>query len=226
MFWFTIILILVNVVFLSLGLLLTVYAKQNGIDVHKDDLFPILAKNHLGMTVFIFFLIGLIAAAYSSADSALTSLTTSFSVDILNIEEKYAKAKQKLVRKQVHVFISILLILVIISFKYLIKDESVIEKLFKFAGFTYGPLLGLFAFGLFTKWKIKDKFVPLVAVLSVLISILINMATQLYVYITKNITWEVAEKIAKDEYYEIGFEILIINGLITFLGLIILIRRK
>jgi SSS family transporter len=207
MFWFTIVLTIVNFVFLSLGLLLTVYAQQNGIDAHKDDLFPILAKNHLGFGVFVFFLLGLIAAAYSSADSALTSLTTSFSIDILDIEKKYDKDKQVKVRKQIHIFISFVLILVIVSFKYLIKDESVIAKLFVFAGYTYGPLLGLYAFGLFTKWQVRDKLVPFIAILSPVLSYIISVNSLKWVG------------------FEFGFFILILNGLLTFLGLI-LIRRK
>ena len=207
MFWFTIVLTIVNFVFLSLGLLLTVYAQQNGIDAHKDDLFPILAKNYLGFGVFAFFLLGLIAAAYSSADSALTSLTTSFSIDILDIEKKYDSKKQVKVRKQIHIIISFVLILVIVAFKYLIKDESVIAKLFVFAGYTYGPLLGLYAFGLFTKWKIRDKIVPIIAVLSPILS---------YVISVNSLKWF---------GFEFGFFILILNGFLTFLGLV-LIRRK
>lgn len=207
MFWFTIVLTIVNFFFLSLGLLLTVYAQQNGIDIHKDDLFPVLAKDYFGAGVFVFFLIGLIAAAYSSADSALTSLTTSFSIDILNIEKKYSPDKQVKLRKQVHILVSILLMLVIIAFKYIIKNESVIAKLFVFAGYTYGPLLGLYAFGLFTKWKVKDKIVPLVAILSPILSYIISV---------NSLKWL---------GFEFGFFILILNGLLTFLGLI-LIRRK
>ncbi len=207
MFWFTIVLTIVNFVFLSLGLLLTVYAQQNGIDAHKDDLFPILAKNHLGFGVFVFFLLGLIAAAYSSADSALTSLTTSFSIDILDIEKKYDKEKQVKVRKQIHILISFVLILVIISFKYLIKDESVIAKLFVFAGYTYGPLLGLYAYGLFTNWHVRDKLVPIIAILSPILSYIISV---------NSFKWL---------GFEFGFFILILNGFLTFLGLI-LIRRK
>jgi Na+/proline symporter len=207
MFWFTIVLTIVNFVFLSLGLLLTVYAQQNGIDAHKDDLFPILAKNHLGVGVLSFFILGLIAAAYSSADSALTALTTSFSVDILDIEKKYDTIKQVIIRKRIHILISLLLILVIISFKYLIKDESVIAKLFVFAGYTYGPLLGLYSFGLFTKWKVKDKWVPLIAILSPVLSYIISINS------------------SKWFGFEFGFFILILNGFLTFLGLI-LIRRK
>ena len=207
MFWFTIVLTVVNFIFLSLGLLLTVYAQQNGIDAHKDDLFPILAKNYLGTTVFAFFLLGLIAAAYSSADSALTSLTTSFSIDILDIEKKYSEEKQVSVRKRIHVAISVVLILVIIGFKYIIQDESVIQKLFVFAGYTYGPLLGLYAFGLFTKWNVKDKLVPIIAILSPILSYLISV---------NSLKWF---------GFEFGFFILILNGFLTFLGLV-LIRRQ
>ncbi|MGM5470734.1 sodium:solute symporter [Flavobacteriaceae bacterium LMO-SS05] len=207
MFWFTIVLTLVNFVFLSLGLLLTVYAQQNGIDAHKDDLFPILAKNHLGIGVFVFFLLGLIAAAYSSADSALTALTTSFSIDILNIEKKYDEQKQVRVRKQIHILISLVLIFVIIAFKYIIKDESVIAKLFVFAGYTYGPLLGLYAFGLFTKWSVKDKLVPIIAVLSPILSYIISVNSSKWLG------------------FEFGFFILILNGLLTFLGLLLIRRR-
>ena len=207
MFWFTIILTVVNFIFLSLGLLLTVYAQQNGIDAHKDELFPILAKEHLGIGVFVFFLIGLIAAAYSSADSTLTALTTSFSIDILDIEKKYDVAKQIAIRKRIHILISFVLILVIIAFKYLIKDESVIAKLLLFAGYTYGPLLGLYAFGLFTKWQIKDRFVPIIAILSPILSYLISV---------NSLKWA---------GFEFDFFILILNGSLTFLGLI-LIRTK
>ncbi|HIC30937.1 MAG TPA: sodium:solute symporter [Flavobacteriaceae bacterium] len=206
MFWFTLVLTIVNFVFLSLGLLLTVYAQQNGIDAHKDDLFPVLAKNHLGFGVFVFFLLGLIAAAYSSADSALTSLTTSFSIDILDIEKKHSAEKQVKIRKRIHILISLLLILVIVAFKYIIKDESVISKLFVFAGYTYGPLLGLYAFGLFTKWNVKDKFIPIIAILSPILSYIISV---------NSLKWF---------GFEFGFFILILNGFLTFLGLI-LIRR-
>ncbi|MBC9796951.1 sodium:solute symporter [Sinomicrobium weinanense] len=208
MFWFTVVLVIVNFFFLSLGLLLTVYGQQYGIDAHKDDLFPVLAKNHLGTGVFVFFLIGLIAAAYSSADSALTSLTTSFSVDILNIEKRYDEKKQIRIRKQVHILTSIVLILVIITFKYIIRNESVIAKLFVFAGYTYGPLLGLFSFGLFTKWKVYDKLVPLIGVLSPILS---------YIIADRALAWF---------GFEFGFFILILNGFLTFFGLVLLIKHS
>lgn len=204
MFWFTIVLTVVNFVFMSLGLLLTVYAQQNGIDAHKDDLFPVIAKDHLGVTVFIFFLIGLVAAAYSSADSALTSLTTSFSLDILDIEKRYDASRQVKIRKRIHVFISLLLILMIIAFKYIIKNESVIERLFVFAGYTYGPLLGLYSFGMFTRWKVRDRWVPVVAILSPVLSYLIAAASKAWFG------------------FDFGFFILILNGVLTFTGLILL----
>ena len=208
MFWFTIVLTIVNFVFLTLGLLLTMYAQQYGIDAHKDDLFPILAQNHLGIGVFVFFILGLIAAAYSSADSALTALTTSFSIDIVNIEKKYNEQEQIKIRKKIHILISLVLIFVIIAFKYLIKDESVIAKLFVFAGYTYGPLLGLYTFGLFTKWSVKDKLVPLIALLSPILSYIISINSSKWLG------------------FEFGFFILILNGCLTFLGLVLIRRDK
>src|SRR5690606_1401491 len=203
MFWFTIILTVVNLAFMCLGVLLTVYAQQNGIDTHKDELFPILAKNYLGPVVFISFIIGLIAAAYSSADSALTSLTTSFSVDLLEIDKKYSTQKQVNIRKRVHILLSLLLIFVIISFKYLIKDESVIAKLFVFTGYTYGPLLGLYSFGLFTQLKTKDKLIPYIALSSPVLAYFISFYSD------------------RMFGFDFGFFVLILNGAITFLGLLI-----
>ncbi|TVZ25426.1 Na+/proline symporter [Gillisia sp. Hel_I_86] len=208
MFWFTIVLTFVNLVFLALGVLLTEYARLNGIDAFKDDLFPVIAtQSGLGVGIATFFILGLIAAAYSSADSALTALTTSFSIDILDIEKKYEAAKQEIVRKRIHIAVSIVLILVIIIFKYIIKDESVIDKLIVFAGYTYGPLLGLYSFGLFTKWMVKDKWVPIIAILSPIVCYLISMNSEVWFG------------------FEFGFFVLILNGALTFLGLI-LIRRK
>lgn len=204
MFWFTIVLTIVNLLFLGLGLLLTVYASQNGIDAHKDELFPTIAVNSgLGVGLAIVFLLGLIAAAYSSADSALTSLTTSFSIDILEIEKKYDPLKQVAVRKRIHVLMSAVLIVVIIIFKYVIADATVIAKLFTFAGYTYGPLLGLYAFGLFTRWNIKDTYVPLIAILSPILAYFISL-------------------FSASLGFEFGFFILILNGALTFLGLILI----
>jgi Na+/proline symporter len=201
MYSFSMVLIVVNIFFLALGAMLYLYAEQIGMDITKgDDLFPLVAlKADLGLGVGIFFILGLIAAAYSSADSALTSLTTSFCVDFLNIEQK-AERQQVQTRKWVHVGFSVVLVLAILIFKA-INDDSVISALFKVAGYTYGPLLGLFAFGIFTKWNIKDKAVPIVAVLSPVIAYVLQL------------------------YIPFGFELLMVNGGITFLGLCLLIKR-
>ena len=207
MFWFTLILTVVNFIFLILGLLLTEYAQLNGFDIHKDNLFPFLAKNHLGTTVYIFFLLGLIAAAYSSADSALTSLTTSFSIDIIDIKNKYALNKQEAIRKRIHVLMSFILVLIIIAFKYIIKNESVIERLFVFAGYTYGPLLGYYSFGLFTKLKIKDKLSPYIAITAPILSYVLSV---------------LCESLLD---FEFGFFILVLNGAIMFLGLLFIKKR-
>jgi len=201
MYSFSVVLIVVNIFFLALGAMLYLYAEQIGMDITKgDDLFPLVAlKADLGLGVGIFFILGLIAAAYSSADSALTSLTTSFCVDFLNIDQK-AERQQVQTRKWVHVGFSVVLVLAILIFKA-INDDSVISALFKVAGYTYGPLLGLFAFGIFTKWNIKDRAVPIVAVLSPVIAYVLQL------------------------YIPFGFELLMVNGGITFLGLCLLIKR-
>ncbi|XCF05564.1 sodium:solute symporter [Tamlana crocina] len=205
---FSVILIFVNILFLVLGLMLTQYASQHGIKATKDDLFPTIAMlPEIGVLTSAFFLLGLIAAAYSSADSALTSLTTSFCIDIIELDKK-PQAIQKKIRKRTHIFISFMLVVVIILFDAIFKDVSVIWELFKAAGYTYGPLLGLFAFGIFTKQQLKDKYVWIIAIVAPILSYLLN-----------------AHSVDLLNGYQIGFEILIINGLLTFLGLI-LIRRK
>ncbi|WP_430466539.1 sodium:solute symporter [Winogradskyella ouciana] len=205
---FSIVLIFVNMLFMVLGLMLTQYAEINGITAKKDDLFPTIAMlPQIGVVTSAFFLLGLIAAAYSSADSALTSLTTSFCIDIVEIENK-KEAERKQIRKRVHIGFSIVLILVILLFDIIFTDVSVIWELFKAAGYTYGPLLGLFAFGLLTKFQIKDRLVWVIAIISPLISYILNMySKELF------------------NGYEIGFEILIINGLFMFIGLL-LIKSK
>ena len=211
---FSVVLTFVTFLFMLLGALLFIYAKQNNIEIplldgkpKTDLLFPEIALNSgLGITLGITFILGLIAAAYSSADSALTSLTTSFCVDILNMKGKSEK-EQKTIRKKTHIGMSVLLVLVIISFKYIL-NSNVIDSLLTVAGYTYGPLLGLFAFGIFTNYKIKDRYVWIVALASVTIVFMLG-------------------KIPADYLggYMIGYELLPLNGLFTFLGLI-LIRRK
>ena len=208
MFWFTIVLVIVNFFFLALGVLLTDFAQQNGIDAHKDELFPIIAtKGNLGLATAVFFLLGLIAAAYSSADSALTSLTTSFSIDILEIDKKKDKNEQEKTRKKIHILFSFILIATILVFKYFIADESVIAKIFTFANYTYGPLLGLYAFGLFTNLKVKDKMVPFICLASPFLTFSINYLALEYIG------------------FDFGFSLLILNGLLTFIGLYIFKRK-
>lgn len=211
---FSVILTAVTFVFMFLGAMLFAYADFNSIaiplmdgKIKTDLLFPEIALNaDLGSGLGIVFILGLIAAAYSSADSALAALTTSFCIDILKIE-KHHILRQIQTRKITHIGMSIVLILVVISFKYLL-NKNVIDQLLTVAGYTYGPLLGLFAFGIFTKWKIKDQFLWMVAISALGLSIVLGNIPPSFI-----------------GGYELGYELLPINGLITFLGLI-LIRRK
>ncbi|HCC70661.1 MAG TPA: sodium:solute symporter [Bacteroidales bacterium] len=199
----------VNLIFLVLGVLLVIYTTYAGMSLPEqpDNLFPLVAtRGGLSSAVSMFFILGLIAAAYSSADSALTALTTSFTVDILGRGGEKESVLKK-VRFSVHIMFSFILMVVIMIFR-LINDESVISSLFTVAGYTYGPLLGMYSFGLFTQWKVKDHLVPYIAVASPLICVLLNTFSEELFF-----------------GYKFGFELLIVNGLITFLGMII-IRRK
>jgi SSS family solute:Na+ symporter len=208
-FWFTIVLTVVNFVFLTLGTLLTAYALANGIDAQGDKLFPIIAtQSDLGIGLSVVFLLGLIAAAYSSADSALTSLTTSISLDLLDIEKRLKSHEQERARKQVHLFVSGILILVILAFNYLIADKSVIAKLFEFAGYTYGPLLGLYTLGICTKLQLKDRWVPWIAVTSPVFGYFISQ-------------WALSAY-----QFDFGFFILALNGLLCFAGLVMIRSKK
>ncbi len=209
MIWFSIVLVPVNLLFLSLGALLYIFAQNHGIPIpaRADNLFPVIATGgYLPSIVAVFFMLGLIAAAYSSADSALTALTTSFTVDILGTKDK-TEEEIKRIRMRVHLIISGTMVLLILLFRA-INNESVISSLFTAAGYTYGPLLGLYTFGLFTRWQVKDKWVPAVALLSPILCYLLNV---------KSVAWF--------NGYHFGFEMLIINGFLTFIGLI-LIRKK
>ena len=206
MFWFSIVLVFVNLLFLGLGALLYLFANQVGISATGDDLFATVAMHEsMPVVVGLFFLLGLIAAAYSSADSALTALTTSFCVDFLAIEKKEA-SKQISIRKRSHILFSVILFLVILIFK-LINDESVISALFKVAGYTYGPLLGMYAFGLFTKWKIKDHLIIPVVLLAPIISYILQLKSPVW--------WG----------FNFGFELLIVNGVLCFLGMLLIRKR-
>lgn len=205
MFWFSIVLVIVNLLFLSLGALLYIYAEQMQIalPLRSDNLYPMLALEHFPAIAGIVFLLGIVAAAYSSADSALTALTTSFCVDFLGLG-KSNKPISKKIRVRVHLGFSVILFAVILIFKA-INDDSVITAVFTAAGYTYGPILGLFTFGLVTKYSLKDRFVPLVCFLSPVLSYIINI---------NSIAWF--------NGYKFGFEILVVNGLLTFIGLFLL----
>lgn len=206
-FVFSIILIFANILFLSLGAMLYVYAAEISLMIpdKTDQLYPIIALQHLPSRIGIVFVIGLIAAAYSSADSALTSLTTSFCVDFLNFEkqERTESEKQK-TRWIVHIGFTIVLFVVIFIFNS-INDDAVINGLFTAAGYTYGPLLGLFSYGILTKKKTWDKWVPLVVIASPILTYIIN---------TNSAAWFGG--------FKFGFFILALNGLLTFIGLYIL----
>jgi Na+/proline symporter len=211
---FSIVLVIVTFLFLLLGALLFIYSSKFNIvtpelngSVNSDLLFPEIALNSgLGNLIGITFLLGLIAAAYSSADSALTSLTTSYCVDFADLRDKSNEYQTK-IRKRTHIIMSLVLVIVIIIFKNYLTT-SVIDGLLILAGYTYGPLLGLFAFGIFTDYKIHDKFVWIITSLSVLIMIFVGNLDPQFL-----------------GGYKIGYELLPMNGLLTFIGLI-LIRRK
>jgi len=206
------VLIFVNLLFLFLGAILFIYSAQKGIEVPKttDDLFPLIALKYLGPFAGIVFIIGLISAAYSSADSALTALTTSFSIDFLGINRRKGLSEKRKtnIRYIVHICIATVLLFVIIFYR-MINDKAIIDKLFTIAGYTYGPLLGLFTFGLFTKFPIRDKFVPIIAILSPIIC---------YILSINSVEWF--------NGYKFGFELLILNGFITFIGLLIISKPK
>ncbi len=209
MYWMSIALVPVNLLFLSLGALLFIFATRHSIPLpeQSDDLFPLIAtRGYLSPIVSIFFIIGLVAAAYSSADSALTSLTTSFTVDIMNGSSLPEKQLQRM-RKMVHIGISLVLLVVILVFK-LINNQNVISAIFTAAGYTYGPLLGFYSFGLFTKYRVRDRWVPVIAIASPIISYIISSHSE---------SWF--------NGYQFGFELLIMNGLLTFLGMLMIRKR-
>ena len=192
----------VNFLFLALGVLLLSLASQKNIELPalNDDILPMFCTSGiLGHSILIFFTIGIIAAAFSSADSALTALTTSFCVDILGVEKEEAN-KAKRTRLMVHLLISALFAIIILIFKA-VNSRSVIDAIYMIASYTYGPLLGLFVFGLFTKKQPRDKYVPYICILSPLIC----FATD---YLVKQHTG-----------YAFGYEMLMLNGAITFFGL-------
>jgi Na+/proline symporter len=210
MFWFYVVLVFVNLLFLSLGVLLYIYSEKMGlpIPVKTDDLYPSLAleSQAFGTLAAVTFLLGIIAATYASSDSALTALTTSFCIDFLNIE-KYEEAKRQRLKHYVHLGFTGVFFVVIIIFRAL-NSQEVISAVFNIAGYTYGPLLGLFAFGLYLKRPLTDKFVPFVCIASPFLTYLI-------------------EGFTKTNFdFEFGFSKLMLNGFITFVGLWLLSRKE
>lgn len=209
MFWFTVILVIVNLLFMSLGALLYIYAGQKGIALpaKTDDFYPMLALDHLGVVVGITFLLGITAATYASSDSALTALTTAFCVDFMDVANK-PEAQRSKIKFWVHVGFSALFYIVILIFNRL-NSKEVITAVFDLAGYTYGPLLGLFSFGIFTKFSVKDRMVPVVCVLAPVIT---------YIVTSNSAEWFGG--------YQFGFERLLLNGGLTFLGLLFLSGRE
>lgn len=199
------ILVFINLMFLSLGVLLYIFAEKANLSMplRTDNLFPMVALNYLGPVSVIFFIIGLISAAYPSADGALTALTTSFCIDMLGLKmgENLPEKKLKRIRHIVHIGFAILLLMLIVLFR-LMNDEAVVNKLFSVAGYTYGPLLGLFTFGVFSKYQLKDRRVPLICIVSPLICYVLETHSELWF-----------------NGYKFGFEMLILNAMITCMGL-------
>jgi len=221
------VLLLVNFLFLLMGGLLYLYAGQNGLAVKGDDLFPSIALgNYLSAGISVIFIIGLISALFPSADGALTALTSSFCIDILGLKkrEDLNEAQRKRTRLTVHLIFAVLFFLLVMLFKW-IDDKSIIDVILKVAGYTYGPLLGLFAFGILTKRSIKDKYALVVCLLSPLLILGLDMLNNPEWFIKRFGLAESTANSLKDisqtifHGFKIGIEILILNGLLTFLGL-------
>lgn len=219
MYTFTGIFVIINLFFLSVGALLYLYSEKNGISIpldhytgkpRTDFLFPEIAFNHLAIIPSIIFLLGLTAATFATTDSALTALTTSFCVDFLGMdkEKNQHKNNQIAVRHTVHIGFSLLMFLVILAI-YFMNNDSVVSLIFKIAAFTYGPLLGLYSFGLFMKSKtVNDKWVPAVCIIAPIITYIISLNSKLLF-----------------GNYEFAEELIIINGAITFIGLLCISKK-
>ena len=217
MMTFSGILVAANALFLMLGAMLLVYAQNKGIDLsqiiadHKTDrIYPEIAFNHLGIFTSIIFIIGLISAGYSSADGTLTALTTSVCFDLINLNKITPDAKrQTLIRRLIHIGIAFIFLLTIIVFSNY-HNDSLISIIFSVASYTYGPILGMFVFSIYTKREIRlHKLVPVVAVLSPTLCIFLNKYSE-------QLLWG----------YKFGFELLIVNGLLTLAGLLLISNRK
>jgi len=211
MFTFSGILVFVNLLFLFLGAFLLLYSSSKGIVVGaSDELFPTIALEYFGPMAGIIFLIGLISAAFPSADGALTSLTTVVSIDFLGLHKRKDLSEKRAtgIRYAVHFTIAFLFFISILIFSAL-NDQAVIDKLFTIAGYTYGPLLGLYSFGLFTRRNVKDNITPLIAILSPVICFFLSKySVQLF------------------NGYKFGFELILLNGFLTFMGLLMFSKKE
>ncbi len=210
MFWFCCTFAITTLMFVCLGALLYIYADKTGfaIPTDKDSLYPTLALNgHFGTLAAVTFLLGITAATYASSDSALTALTTAFCIDFMHIEKYEEKEKSK-IKHYVHLGFSGLFFIIIMIFHF-INKQSIIDTVFNIASYTYGPLLGLFAFGLFTQTPVKDKFVPFVCIIAPILTYIIDIHSKEWL-----------------NGYQFGFEKLLVNGAITFLGLVLLGRKN
>jgi Na+/proline symporter len=202
--------VFINLLFLMLGVLLYIYAAKNAITLPAkgDEVFPFLAtQGHFPFIISILFIIGLVSAAYAAAGSALTALTTSFTVDILESTKKKSENEIVGIRKKVHIGMALVMGMVIFVIN-LLNNASVIDTVYKIASYTYGPLLGMFVFGIFTRRKVKDKLVPWVAIVSPFLCFIFDFNSKIWF-----------------NGYEFSHERLILNALFTFIGLCLLIRK-
>lgn len=211
MFTFSSVNVIVVFMFLVLGAFLVLFARTEGVTVPMtDDLFPTIAFRYLGPAAGVVFLVGLISAAFPSADGALTSLTTSFSIDFLGLEKKKDMPEKKKTRTRymVHLSFAMIFFISILIFRQM-NDRAVIDKLFTIAGYTYGPLLGLYSFGLFTRRRVNDRFTPWVAITSPVLCYFLSLYS---------------EELFNG--YKFGFEMLLVNGFLTFMGLLAFSRKE
>ncbi len=199
----------VIVIFLFLGGLLYLYAERLNVDATGDKIFPVLAMEHMPPIVSVIFIIALISALFPSADGAITALTSTFCIDIIGIQRRadLTEAAQKKIRQRVHLTFAAIFLVFVLVFKW-VNDPSMIGLLLKIAAYTYGPLLGLFTFGIITKREVIDKWVP-------------------YVCVAAPIICFILDKFQKDLLgsYEVGLELLIINGALTFIGLLLISKK-
>lgn len=195
--------------FLYMGGLLYIYGAKVGSVAVDDKLFPDIALNYMPPFISIIFIIALISALFPSADGAMTALTSSLFIDVFGINDRaFSTDKKEKIRKRIHLLVAFSFLIMVLVFRW-INDNSMIGLILKLAGFTYGPLLGLFAFGIFTKYKVKDSLVPIVCILSPVFSYIID-------HFQTDIFGE----------FKIGLELLIINGMITFLGLLFIVKKE